>query len=411
MFAIQPIGSRRGRLACRGPRCGLTLQLLCFLVCLSSPVAARASEIKWRNDYGRALKEATERGVPLFLNVGTENCYWCKQLDARTFIDPEIAQLLNQRVIPLKLDGNKNPFIVQALRIESYPTLVFAGSDGSILGVKDGFVEAAVLKEQLLKVLASVGTPDWMQRDFDAAGKAVAAADYAKAIALLRNVVEDGKNRPVQQRARALVAELEAQAAKQSAKAKDLLAKGKNAEAIAELEQLTKQYAGTLVALKARQTLTELAARATRVTEDQKKQAADLLRLAREDYSERRFLVCLDRCDEITARFAELPEGVAASKLAAEIKDNPEWTKQAADELSDRLCVLYLALADSWLKKGQPQQAIFYLDRVIKTFPGTRHADLAQVRLSRLRGTPMGGMDRTPMGVTERTPVDVLDRK
>ena len=63
------------------------------------------------------------------------------------------------------------------------------------------------------------------------------------------------------------------------------------------------------------------------------------------------------------------------------------------------------------MKKGQPQQAIFYLDRVIKTFPGTRHADLAQVRLSRLRGTPMGGMDRTPMGVTERTPVDVLDRK
>ena len=54
----------------------------------------------------------------------------------------------------------------------------------------------------------------------------------------------------------------------------------------------------------------------------------------------------------------------------------------------DRLCTLYLALADTWLKKGQPQQAIFYLERVAQGFPNTRHAEEAQVRLSRLRGSP-----------------------
>ena len=53
--------------------------------------------------------------------------------------------------------------------------------------------------------------------------------------------------------------------------------------------------------------------------------------------------------------------------------------------------MLYLSLADSWLKKGQPQQAIFYLERVIKMFPGSRQAEAAQVRLTRLRGAPPSG--------------------
>ncbi|MFO0927622.1 MAG: DUF255 domain-containing protein [Gemmataceae bacterium] len=394
MFAPHPFGPRRGPDLRTAPATGAFGRLLCLLVLLASARTGLADEVKWRSDYGRALKEATERGVPLFLDVGTENCYWCKQLDARTFTDPELIQLLNTRLVPLKVDGNKQTFLVQALRVQSYPTLVFAGPDGSILGVKEGFVEAGELKEQLVKVLASVGTPDWMQRDFDAAGKAVAASDFGKAISLLRNVVEDGKTRPLQQRARAILAELDSQANKRAAKAKSLADAGKTAEAVTELEQVARLYAGSAAAQKASQTITELTARTARLTEDRKRQAADLLRQARDDYRERRFLVCLDRCEELSTRFPELPEGVAAGKLGSEIKDNPEWTRQAADELTDRLCVLYLSLADSWLKKGQPQQAVFYLERIVKLFPGTRHADLAQVKLARLHGTPMGVMDR-----------------
>ena len=43
--------------------------------------------------------------------------------------------------------------------------------------------------------------------------------------------------------------------------------------------------------------------------------------------------------------------------MATEIKYNPEWMRQACDTLSERLGVLYLSLAETWLKKGQPQQA------------------------------------------------------
>jgi outer membrane protein assembly factor BamD (BamD/ComL family) len=55
--------------------------------------------------------------------------------------------------------------------------------------------------------------------------------------------------------------------------------------------------------------------------------------------------------------------------------------------------VLYLALADTWLKRGQPQQAVFYLERVVQSFPNTRHAEAAQIRLSQIQGPASKAVD------------------
>jgi hypothetical protein len=86
--------------------------------------------------------------------------------------------------------------------------------------------------------------------------------------------------------------------------------------------------------------------------------------------------------------FPDLPEGNEAMQLAAEIKGNPEWMRQACDSLSDQLGVLYLSLAETWLKKGQPEQAVLCLERVVQTLPGTRQAEAAQTRLAQIQGQP-----------------------
>jgi len=114
--------------------------------------------------------------------------------------------------------------------------------------------------------------------------------------------------------------------------------------------------------------------------------ARELLEQAREDYQRRQYLSCLDSCENLIANYSDLNESAEASKLAAEIKSNPEYTKQACEQMGERLTTLYLSLAETWLKKGQPQQAIFYLERIIQTFPNTRNADIAQVRLAQIQG-------------------------
>ena len=67
------------------------------------------------------------------------------------------------------------------------------------------------------------------------------------------------------------------------------------------------------------------------------------------------------------------------------------WVKAKAPPAPGALLLptaLYLSLAETWLKKGQPRQAMNCLERVIQTLPGTRQAEAAQLRLSQIQGQP-----------------------
>jgi hypothetical protein len=94
----------------------------------------------------------------------------------------------------------------------------------------------------------------------------------------------------------------------------------------------------------------------------------------------------MDRCEVLTSSYGDLPEGEEAKSLEADIKSNPVWMQTACESLSDRLGLLYLSLADTWLKKGQPQQAALCLERVVKAFPSSQHAEVAQRRLAQIQG-------------------------
>src|SRR5438876_61198 len=157
-----------------------------------------SQEVEWRQDYNAARREASEKGRPLVIDFGTENCFYCKKLDSTTYRDPAVVGLMNERFIPLKIDANREAPLAEALRIERYPTIVLAGPDGKILGTQEGYMEAPRFLEQLQRVLVSVSNPEWMTRDYQEAAKAIDASDYARAIALLKSVTEDGKERSVQ---------------------------------------------------------------------------------------------------------------------------------------------------------------------------------------------------------------------
>jgi thioredoxin-like negative regulator of GroEL len=115
-----------------------------------------AEDVKWRNDYAAARKEATETGRPLLFDFGTEACFWCKKLDATTFRDPKVVKLLNERFIPVKIDGNKYPQLTSTLKVEGFPTLIVASHDGKVLGRRDGYADVAELMTLLDKAPAPV---------------------------------------------------------------------------------------------------------------------------------------------------------------------------------------------------------------------------------------------------------------
>jgi thioredoxin-like negative regulator of GroEL len=347
---------------------------------------AGAAEVQWRTAYQEARREAVEKNRPLLLDFGTTRCFWCKRLDATTLRDPAIVQLLNGRFIPLKVDAEQESALAQALHIQSYPTLVLAAPDGKILGTQEGYLDATRCADLLQRTLASLTNLKWMTRDYQEAGRAIAGTNYARAIGLLRGVLEDGQARPVQLKARQLLKDLEQQAAGRVARARQLTDKGQAVEALDTLTEVVRVFKGTPAATEAGQLLSTLGSNQDLKAREHAHRAAELLTQARRDYATQQYLCCIDRCELLIASYGDLPEADQARQLYAEIKSNPDWMQTACENLGDRLGTLYLSLAESWMKKGQNEQAVQCLEKVVQAFPGSRQAELAQLRLAQVQG-------------------------
>ncbi len=346
-----------------------------------------ASGVKWRTDYTAARKEAHDKGLPLVIDFGTANCFWCKKLDESTFRDARVVATMNEKVVPLKIDAERDVQLRELLRVNVYPTIVVASPEGRILSTMEGFQETEVFQDKIGRALATLAPPDWMQRDMQIAQKALLAGDMPRATVLLKAIVEDGKTRPVQLQAKKLVQELETIAAERVALAKQQHDKGQSAEALETLAETLRLYPALGAAKDATEMISKVAQNPEVRAEHRNKRAKELIVQAKEFYKTRDFIPCLDRCELLVGRYGDLAEGQEASVLVAEIKNNPEWLQGAADTMTDRLGGVYLALADSLLKRGQLARAEFYLQRVVQSFPGSRQAESAQTRLTQLQGT------------------------
>lgn len=355
-------------------------------------LAAQAPEIQFRTDYNDARKEADKKGLPLVIYFTTDNCFWCNRLVGEVFADGTVAKTMNDKFVPLKIHAAKEPQLVQMLSIRAYPTVILAGPDGKILGTIEGYQDANKFFDNLQRTLASVSNPEWMLRDYQIAAKAYQDRDFGRAVALLKSIVEDGKNRPVQVNAATLLKNVEQQAATDLAQAKSMMDKGQSTEASALLMRLVKDYPGTQAAPEAAGMLTSLTKTPEVKSVQRTARARELLAQAKEDYRSEQWLCCLDRCDLLASSYGDLPEASEALGMASAIRGNPEWMQKACDSMTVRLGEMQLSLAETWLQKGQPQQAMLCLERLIRNFPGTRQAEAARYRLDQLQGLSAPGL-------------------
>ena len=282
--------------------------LASLLLCAGAPHAA-AQEIDWRTDYGKARKEAMQKGLPLVIDFSTENCFWCKQLELRTFSDAGVIDMLNGHCVPLHIDAGRNPELIDKMNIQSFPTLVYASPEGRVLGYQEGFIEAPVFRDQVQRTVNAVSAPDWMTRDYEEAAKAAGQGDYARALALLKGVVEDGKERLIQAKARQLLADVEQRAAERLTSAKQQADRGETAEALKSAGEVMHQFAGADAAREAADFAATLTGRTDAGEQQRRDRARDLLAQAREDFRTQQYLCCLDRCEALASQFADLPEG------------------------------------------------------------------------------------------------------
>lgn len=123
------------------------------------PSVALAEEVDWQSDYARVRQEAIARNQPILVKVGSTSCGWCHRLDATTFRDPVVVRKLQGRLVALKVDAARDRWLVQALKIDAFPTLIFAAPDGTILKWQEGYVSASELLQQIEQVTIQLAQP------------------------------------------------------------------------------------------------------------------------------------------------------------------------------------------------------------------------------------------------------------
>lgn len=82
--------------------------LVFFFILLVSVSFAQehGGPVKWMSFEQALAKEKVEKRK-IFVDVYTQWCGWCKVMDAKTFSDPKIAKLLNEKFYPVKLDAEQ----------------------------------------------------------------------------------------------------------------------------------------------------------------------------------------------------------------------------------------------------------------------------------------------------------------
>lgn len=109
--------------------------------------------IRWRSSYGKAAKEAAERGQPLLVEFTATWCGACQQMQKLTFRDPRVVTFVQSGFVPLVIDADANSELVRGFRIEAFPTTLVVSPELKILKRFSGYQSSAVLLTDLNKVV------------------------------------------------------------------------------------------------------------------------------------------------------------------------------------------------------------------------------------------------------------------
>ncbi|HXP16564.1 MAG TPA: thioredoxin domain-containing protein [Terriglobales bacterium] len=73
--------------------------------------SAMHQPIRWHEWGEQAFATAQRENKPILLDIGAVWCHWCHVMDRESYDDPEVAQLVNERFVAVKVDRDERPDI------------------------------------------------------------------------------------------------------------------------------------------------------------------------------------------------------------------------------------------------------------------------------------------------------------
>src|SRR5437763_2712023 len=73
--------------------------------------SAKHQPIRWQEWGEEAFATAKRENKPMLLDIGAVWCHWCHVMDRESYDNPEVAQIINENFIAVKVDRDERPDI------------------------------------------------------------------------------------------------------------------------------------------------------------------------------------------------------------------------------------------------------------------------------------------------------------
>lgn len=119
--------------------------IIIILISLFTIVSCKDSyaAIKWEKDLETGIKKARSKNMPIMIDIYTDWCTWCKELDKNTYANKEVIEEA-KKMVSVKLNpetSEEGEEIARKYGVEGYPTILFINADGFVLENVGGYVE------------------------------------------------------------------------------------------------------------------------------------------------------------------------------------------------------------------------------------------------------------------------------
>lgn len=131
-----------------------------IVLALAVAVSAWSADIIWHRDVDSAWASARQRDVILMVDVYTEWCGWCGELDKHVFTDSAVISFSN-KLVNLKVDaedGSAGEALADRYGVHSFPTILFLKPDGTEVDRILGYLRAERFFEEMKRIFEGRNT-------------------------------------------------------------------------------------------------------------------------------------------------------------------------------------------------------------------------------------------------------------
>ena len=114
------------------------------VVTLLIPLMAYGAPINWHSWNEEAFEKAKQHNKIIFLDVGTEWCSACNQMQHETYEDSDIQNFINDNFIAIHVDAEAEPDLGERYGFWGWPALIFISPQGDHVGFHRGFRPADI---------------------------------------------------------------------------------------------------------------------------------------------------------------------------------------------------------------------------------------------------------------------------